>query len=467
MSGSEGMVKRRGKTIVFDKFYGAGVAGRGELVARRAKNCDFEGGALQCGFGSIKYRPDFDIEREIATGASIYGNPKLVFTVLVDSTTLGKVVRTIGVQTKIDRIFIYDPDSDVVKHVYMPKTLLRALNYTYPAGGTKAIFCCEDLLLFYDLVNKNTKIMTDTLTGACLYHERLFVSTKDAVKYTVPTEVSNFEADFYGGGEIKFQDLRGEIVWLETLGEEVFVFMQYGIARISAPGVGNEFRVYDIPYGGGHIIPRTICVYEQKLVFAAYDGIYVFDGKKCSKIQDFRYAPLKNLNLKAGAGCSDNRYFLYYLDEEGQERSLAVDLENRRNTCEYYLLHGVNQSGGKALCATDYVYSYLDRKGNLAKGEAYTFESDLQDFGSTEEKSLKYVTLYGTGVCTVIVKGMFGEKMIRIDLGDMSVNGGGTSAMKRFRVGLRGREFSFEFTLQKGCVIEKMAVEYDELGGVK
>lgn len=469
MSGSGRGGMRSAKTVVFDKFYGGGLATRrGEMVATRAKNCDFEKGALRCGYGALAYHPDFDPTRGIANAATVYGKPKLVFTALVNSTTLGYVCRTIGGQAQVNRIFMYDPDTDLVKHVVMPSNLRTVLSYVHPSGETKAIFCCEDQLFFYDFVNKSKKIMADTLTGACLYHERLFVSNKSVVKYTTPMDISNFEADFYGGGEIDFRGDRGEIVWLECVGESVYVFMQYGISIISASGVGSEFQVLDIPYGGGHIIPRTMCTYEQRLVFATYDGIYVLDGKKCSKFKDFQYSPMKDSTLKATAGLTDNRYFLYYVDEAGKTRSLAVDLEDSRNTSEYFILHGINQSGGKAVCAIDYAYCYLDRKGNLAEGEGYVFEADARDLGSPKEKTLTYLSLYGCGSCTLTVVGRYGEKTFVFDLGDgVEPNGGGMVGMKRKRIGLFGRKFSFKFTLQKGCVIEKMVVEYDELGGVK
>ena len=64
------------------------------------------------------------------------------------------------------------------------------------------------------------------------------------------------------------------------------------------------------------------------------------------------------------------------------------------------------------------------------------------------------------------VCGRWGERTVLYNLGDVQdkIVKGAVRA-QRNPIGLRGREFSFKITLQKGCVINKMTVEYDELGG--
>ena len=470
-------VQRESKVAVYDKFCAGDITlpKKGVLLASFAKNCDFEKGALRSGFGGKAYYLETDYQQPISAGSSIYGQPKILFTVK-SKTEDGLIKRTVGAQTGVDRIFVYDIDMQVKKNISMPYTLLKALSYVYPNGDTKMIFCCTDQLFFYDFKNKQTRILTDALTGACLFHERLFVSNKNTLRYSVPTDVGNFEKSLNGGGEIYFEDDRGEIVWLESFGESVYIFFQYGIVRLSASGEGNEFVIEDLPYNGGHIIPRTICSYENKLVFASYEGVFVFDGKKCSLVKHFRYSPLKNYSLQACAACVGSRYFLYYVGEGNKKRSAFVDLEDEMNTGECFLLYGLNQSGGKALFSSDYVYSYLDREGDLPKGEEYLFKVERCDFSSNKEKTLKYLSLEGVGTCTVTIKGRNGTKTCLFELGQRQtvsatggaiVNGADMVGLERKMIGLKGREFSFEITLQKGCVIRKMTVEYDEIGGEK
>ncbi len=471
------VVKRRSKIAVYDRFRAVDhkLNEKGVLVASSARNCDFEKGALRSGFGVKEYLLECDNQKMIGASTTMYGHPKIVFTVAM-RTADGLINRTVGAQTGVNRIFVYEIDAEVKKHVSMPSTLLKTLSYVYPDGTVKMIFCCADQLFLYDFTNKITKILTGTLTCACLFHERLFVSNKHTLKYSAPTDIGNFEPSLNGGGEIRFEDERGEIVWIESFGESVYIFFQYGIAKLSASGAGSEFVIEDIPYSGGHIISRTICAYENKLVFASYDGIFVFDGNKCSMVKNFRYAPLKNKSLQACAACAGNRYFLYCLDEENNQRSAFVDLEDENNAGECFVLHGLNQSGGKALCSCDYVYSYLDRDGDLPKDDGYYFKVERCGFGSNAEKTIKYLTLEGVGVCAVTIKGRTGSRTISFDLGQrqvvglnagVDVNGADMVGLERKLVGLKGREFSFEFALQKGCVIRKMTVEYDELGGVK
>ena len=163
----------------------------------------------------------------------------MLFTVK-SKTEGGLIKRTVGAQTGVDRIFVYDIDGQVKKHISMPYTLLKALSYVYPNGDTKMIFCCTDQLFFYDFKNMMTRIFTDTMTGACLFHERLFASNKNTLKYSAPMDVGNFEKSLNGGGEIHFEDERGEIVWLESFGESVYIFFQYGIARKIATTIAES-----------------------------------------------------------------------------------------------------------------------------------------------------------------------------------------------------------------------------------
>lgn len=471
------VAKRRGKVAVYNRFCAVDheLGKDGVLVASSARNCDFENGALRSGYGTKEYRVESDCEKQLGASASLYGHPKMVFTLQM-KTSDGLIKRTVGAQAGVDRIFVYNIDQGTKTYVSIPSTLIKALSYVYPDDTVKMIFCCVDQLFFYDFTNKVTKILTETLTGACLFHERLFVSNKYSLKYSVPMDVGNFEKSLNGGGEITFHDDRGEIVWLESFGESVYIFFQYGIAKLTASGEGREFVIEDIPYNGGHILSRTVCAYENKLVFASYDGIFVFDGKKCSKLKGFRYSPLKNYNQFACAACVDGRYFLYYLDEKKDKRSTFVDLEDELNGGECFIMYGLNQSGGKALVSSDYVYSYLDRDGSLPKNEEYFFNVERCDFSSKEEKSLKYLCLEGVGACSLTIKGRTGSRTLNFDLGQrqavgqkggVDVNGVDIIGTERKLVGLKGREFSFEFALQNGCVIRKMTVEYDEVGGVK
>ncbi|MBR2341820.1 MAG: hypothetical protein IKA72_05380 [Clostridia bacterium] len=468
------LIKRAGKVAVYDRFCAVDIQPHreGVLLATAARNCDFEKGALRSGFGAKAYYLESDDEKVIGPGSTMYGHPKIVFTTKM-RTNDGLIKRTVGAQTGINRIFVYDIDGQVKRHLAMPQTLLKTLSYVYPDGTVKMIFCCTDQLFFYDFTNKVTNILSGSLTGACLFHERLFVADKNTLKYSKPMDVGNFEKSLNGGGEISFEDERGEIVWIESLGECIYVFFQYGIARLTADGEGSEFKLIDIPYNGERIIPRTVCVYENKLVFASHEGIFVLDGKKCSKIKQFKYLPIKDSTLTACAACVGNRYFLYYVDSTGKKRSVCVDLEDENNGGEYFILYGLNQSGGKALFSCDYVYSYLDRAGDLPKGEQYLFQVERCDFGSKEEKAVRYIALEGVGNCSVTVKGRSGTRTLSFELGQpvvISKNGGlnfnGSDAIgcERELVGLKGREFFFEFVLQKGCVIRKMTVEYDELG---
>ena len=476
MSRTGAGIRRTSKLAVYEQFCTGDfdLKQKGVLAASFAKNCDFEKGALRSGFGAKRYYLESEPERVLESALMAYGHPKMVFTAMM-KTADGSVKRTIGSQADMNRVYVYDIDTQAVKYLGKAQDLLKVLSYVYPNGTAKMIFCTAKELFFYEFPDTKTEIFSGDLSGACLFHERLFVATKHSLKYSAPFEIENFEPSLNGGGEIAFDSDRGEIVWVESFGESIYLFFEYGIAKLEAGGAGSEFVVSDIPYNGGRILPRTVCAYEDRLVFAGFEGIFVFDGKKCSKL-GARYATIKDNILQAYAGCVGNRYFLYYMDEKENCRSFFVDLADERNGCECFPVYGLNVSGGKALFSCDYVYSYLDRDGDLPRKESYLFSVLHCDFGSRAEKSLKYLSLQGVGKCVVKVKGRTGVRTIAFDLGeresvgfDGEINAFVTDMVggNRKTVGLKGREFGFEITLQKGCVIRKMAVEYDEIGGAK
>lgn len=466
-------VRRTHKTVKYDQFCAVDseLRQKGVLVATLAKNCDFEKGALRSGFGAKTYLIESEYQNKVNADLTEYGSQKTVFTAMI-TTVDGVLKRTIGSLTDRNSIYIYDIDDKMMKYVGESQEILKVLSYVYSDGRTKIIFCARDQLFLYEFPYSTMRIFTGDLAGACLFHERLFVATKHSLKYSEPMNIENFQPSLNGGGEIKFEDEREEIVWIENLGESIYVFFQYGIAKLTADGEGSEFVLSDIAYNGGRIIPRTVCVYEDKLVFASHEGIFIFDGKKSSKLKSFRYSP-KEYALYASAGCVGSRYFLYYLDEKNNKRSVFVDLQDEKNGCECFTLYGLNQSGGKAVCVCDYGYSYLDKDGDLPKDEKYLFSAEKCDFGSREEKTLKYLSLRGVGNCVVKVKGRSAVKSIPFDLGvresvgGINENGADMVGVERKIVALKGREFSFEIVLEKGCVIREMVVEYDEIGGVK
>lgn len=470
-------IRRTRKVATYERFCAVDFdrSQKGALVASFARNCDFENGALRSGFGVKRYYLESQPENALPSALTGYGQPKIVFTALI-RTADGNVKRTVGLQSEMNHVYIYDIDGDAVVYVGTFEDVMRVISYVCPDGTPKVVFCAVDQLVVYEFPNKTNKVLEGKLTGACVFHERLFVATKHSLAYSAPTEIENFEPTLNGGGEIAFDSERGDIVWVESLGESMYVFFEYGLAKLTASGAGSEFVVTNIPYNSGKILARTVSVFEDKLVFASVEGVFVFDGRKCTKIKTVGLAPIKNNTLRASAGCLEGRYVLGYADEQGNRRSLFVDLADEKNQGECFFVCGLNESGGKVMCLSDYEYSYLDRAGDLPQQEEYSFKVSACDFGSRAEKSIKYLCLQGVGSCVVKVKGRSGVRTISFDLGtresvgidgEINVNGADVVGGKRKIVGLKGREFAFEITLQKGCVIRKMSVEYDELGGVK
>ena len=314
---------------------------KGVLVASFVRNCDFEKGALRSGFGAKRYYLEGQPEKQLPSALTNYGQAKMVFTALV-KTADGSIKRTVGLQSEMNHVYIYDIDGDAVVYVGTFEDVVRVISYVCPDGTPKVVFCAADQLVVYEFPNKTNKVFEGKLTGACVFHERLFVATKHSLTYSAPMVIENFEPTLNGGGEIAFDSERGDIVWVESLGESIYVFFEYGLAKLTASGAGSEFVVTNIPYNSGKILARTVSVFEDKLVFASVEGVFVFDGRKCTKIKTVGLAPIKNNTLRASAGCLEGRYFFDYADEQGNRRSLFVDLADEKNQGECFFVCGLN-----------------------------------------------------------------------------------------------------------------------------
>jgi hypothetical protein len=187
----------------------------------------------------------------------------------------------------------------------------------------------------------------------------------------------------------------------------------------------------------------------------ASDGIYLFDGKKFKRFGQglpINYLP-KTDYCKAGYGFG--RYFLSFEDENSNRRSVFVDFQDENNFGEIFALDGVGNWNGKVLCVKDRAFSYLDMDGDLPEGEKYLFKCDGTDFSVSGEKFVRGIELCGKGECFLRLQGRNGEKILAFNL----------NGKQKFDVGLKGDVFSLEIQLTKGCFVQEMVVDVEQIGG--
>ena len=154
-------------------------------------------------------------------------------------------------------------------------------------------------------------------------------------------------------------------------------------------------------------------------------------------------------------GYFDGKFHLTFTDEAGEKRTVFVDLREEGNFGETFVMHGLSVSHGRAIVDNDRAISHLDPSGDLPTGEEYSFDVSGADFGVAGEKLLRSVELCGEGNCSLTVVGRNGSKKVDFALGD------GKTA-KKFC--LKGGEFDLAIRLQKGCVIDSLAVDFEKIG---
>ena len=449
--------KRSAKRSVYTRFCPVGTkeAGAGALVATANRNCDFRGGRLGGVAGTKVYFLHYDDVATIPKIPATYGKALRFFTLQWKNSS-GVKKDSIGALAENQKMFIYDLDLDAFKMISSAANLVTVRNFYDSSDHERLLFCAAKEAYAYDLVNlKKWIFKTTPLSAACVFHERVFFASEHTLKYSAPMIYDNFTESIEAGGSVRLNSDLGEIVGLEPLGECIYIIRQFGIMKLEGGGAANDFTVEVLPYKGEQVIGSSICVCGDRIFFLAYDGLYAFDGKNVEAIgRGLDLRPLRAEQFCA-PGYFDGKFHLTFTDEAGEKRTVFVDLREEGNFGETFVMHGLSVSHGRAIVDNDRAISYLDPSGDLPTGEEYSFDVSGADFGVAGEKLLRSVELCGEGNCSLTVVGRNGSKKVDFALGD------GKTA-KKFC--LKGGEFDLAIRLQKGCVIDSLAVDFEKIG---
>jgi hypothetical protein len=296
------------------------------------------------------------------------------------------------------------------------------------------------------------------LPTACFALGRYFFVEKPyTLWYSKPYAPCDHEDSINDGGNVRLPSEYGTIVGVAAVNEYVYVFYEYGISRIKVGGSAREFRVYPLAYGGGKIHGDSLgvsAIGERQIVFLAEDGLYSLRGESVNRI-------CKELAIKPFHGkCDcyhaefDGKYFLSYTSEDGTRKAVVADMATGKG---YFAFEPFGLSGfaGRAYCDDAGYLKNISIDGDLPRGETYTFETENVVMGKTR-KTLDFIELFGEGECSVLVRSDMGEWK-----GDFHIKDGKAS----HSLALRGKNFVFTFTLQKGCVLRGLRTEFQAPDG--
>ena len=451
-------VKTVRKKVEYRAFYGVSKdKGAGTLVAVQSRNCDFRGGRLGCGVGVKKFRLSHDETIELPILPDTFGTCERFFahSYFVD----GAKIETIGVNTSNGRLLVFENDGKVLRAIESSAKLQRGLT-VYDADGVASVLVCgkKNTYLYSFLTGATMLFQNASIAGGCVCRERAILGGGFTVYYSAPLDASDFLESIDGGGKVELPSMLGEIVGVESLGENAFVFRRFGITKLSGGGAGREFVFEDLPYASAGIVGESIVRCKDEILFLSAEGICAFNGNRVRNVSyGLLRAPMRSTHTCYGA-FAFGRYYLSYLDVDGARQNVFVDLNDEKNVGTTFLAQGLTDSCGRAICGIGGEILELEMDAELPSGEDYLFDVGELDFGDTGEKVLRKIVLRGRGQCALILSGRNDEKELYFDMGN-----GGERALDAL---LKGERFSMCFRLVKGCEIESMKVTYDKVEGV-
>ena len=156
-------------------------------------------------------------------------------------------------------------------------------------GEDVIIFSSEtDNMLVWDGTNTPYEVLdAPHISSMQVHYERLFATVdgeKNSIWFSDDLDPTNWSLSLDEAGFIELIDERGALLKVVSFLDYIYIFREHGISRLSAFGDQTQFQVSNLFVSSGKIIPSSVCVCGDKILFLASDGLYKFDGVDTVKI---------------------------------------------------------------------------------------------------------------------------------------------------------------------------------------
>lgn len=439
----------REEIVKFDSFTLCAEEKDGRLYGACSRNCDCADGAISRGIGVSPYKTPLGAALSVDASA----DTQMLFP-LYASDSAGNSVENFFALYRLDgetyaRRYVDVQSAWNAPSVYPSETAgVYALN---PDGSAVSLILNKDGCKYQNTEGFYLSKGYRKSSGlACYCQNRVFVVTGDReITYSdpaEPTEISKAEND---GGTI-VRPLDGDkIVGLLSKEDCVYAFYRHNIVRIEVTGEPKSFCVRPLVYTGGEIYGKTAVVCGAWIVFLATDGIYRFDGEKAERICEWLDVKPATENQAFGRGRYLTNALISYKDRQGELCTVAIDPE-KKSGYSVTPLPALTECNGRTFCLVGEQIMQLDEAGEAPTGASCFFETAELDFGDGERKTLKTLRLRGKG--SILLR-------IFCDGKEKSRNLEFVGGKASFSPMLRGKKFSFRFTLEKDSRVEGMEAE--------
>jgi hypothetical protein len=323
-----------------------------------------------------------------------------------------------------------------------------AVTYRYN-GNDVIIFSLGSVSRVYD--GDKVAYIDDApgITSTCIHNERLFATEggqKTTLWFSDDFNPLNWSVSLEDAGYIDLRDDRGSLLKVVSFDGYLYVFRNYGITRITAFGDQSAFSVDGITASASRIIPESICVCGDRIIYLAADGFYSFSGgaptRIMEKLDGLSFNDKSTAKAKFYRG---NYYCLVTLKNQEETPFQAIvcyslkdgkfTLSSGLNVTDFTVMEGENEHKLLFVCSDNRAIGELSEKSEyFTRGITKTWESGQSNLGIVKEKIL--TKLFITSESQVKVR-------IKSEIGKRDLTFKGSKGMQVLPVGLRGESFSF------------------------
>lgn len=186
--------------------------------------------------------------------------------------------------------FIYDLENELIRasRVYGAEAANNEITYftQFKSGNTNHALIggpeCGPYLYTEDgdlaLITGNRPFMRST----ALHYGRMFgvgdPQNPQRIWFSAVNNPADFTVSEDAGGYINLTDRIGDTIEAVSFFDTLLVFCRYGIVSVNNPSLQSGFAVENLYYAQSEILPGSICICGQSVLFATQWGVYRFNG---------------------------------------------------------------------------------------------------------------------------------------------------------------------------------------------
>lgn len=161
------------------------------------------------------------------------------------------------------------------------------INYNY--NNQDVVLVCDKTKMY--LWNYNTGTVTianpPKIASMSMHYDKIFATMADdkkSIYYSQDFNPKAWNVALTQGSVINLLDDKGTLNKVVSFDDNLFVFREFGIAKLSIYSNMDKFNVVQVFTSGNRIFENTVTVCGDKIIFLASDGLYSFNGNTTSKL---------------------------------------------------------------------------------------------------------------------------------------------------------------------------------------